>query len=71
MIFAASGHGVEWPYFFLDPPEIVTSMGLEAIPFATTYIFDGPFSKFFPIVKLKVDGTIGVMDVLLKPEVVA
>jgi len=59
------------PYYFLDPPVIVTSTGLEAIPLATTYIFDGPFSKFFPIVKSNVDGAIGAIDVLLKLEVVA
>ena len=46
-------------------------MDLEAIPLATTYIFDGPFSKFFPIVKSNVDGAIGAIDVLLKLEVVA
>ena len=46
-------------------------MGREAIPVATTYNCDGPFSTSSPIVIANVDGTIGVMDVLLMFEVVA
>lgn len=55
----------------LMPPEIVTFTGEDAIPVATTYNFEGPSSKLDPMVILNVDGTIGVMDVLLMPEVVA
>jgi hypothetical protein len=56
---------------FLSAPEIVTSTGADAIPLETTYIFEGPLSKFDPIVKSNVEGTIGVIDVVENFEVVA
>ena len=49
-------------------PVTVTTIGVEAIPLATTYMCDGPFSTSVPIVKLKVDGTIEAIDVVLNPD---
>ena len=53
------------------PPEIFTSMGAEAKPLAITRSVDGPFSIFELSIKLNVERTSGLIDVVLMSKLLA